>query len=246
MDVFDGIPDDETDAKDDETDDKSDNKTDSSGSSSSSGGSSGGGGSSSGGGFSSGISGGTAASKTETFTDLDNHAWAKDSIYTLKNKGIINGISDTEYGPANNIKRGDFILILTRMLGINDEFAENFADVPTDKYYYDAIGSAKAAGVATGDGVNFMPENTITRQDLITLAYRAFLNKGFITETDDLSVLDAFADKDDIADYAKTAMASMVKAGIIQGNDGNVNPKGNATRAEVAVMCARMLNLMNK
>ena len=180
----------------------------------------------------------------ETFTDLENHAWAKDAVYTLKNKGIISGISDTEFAPANNIKRGDFILILTRMLGVNNEFTENFADVPESAYYYQAIGSAKAAGIAQGSGENFMPENSITRQDLITLAYRAFLAKGYITETDDFTSLDAFADKGDISDYAGIAMASMVKAGIIQGSNGNVNPKGFATRAEVAVMCARLVELM--
>lgn len=186
----------------------------------------------------------TTPASGETFTDLENHAWAKDAVYTLKNKGIISGVSDTEFAPANNIKRGDFILILTRMLGVNNEFTENFADVPESAYYYRAIGSAKAAGIAQGSGENFMPENSITRQDLITLAYRAFLAKGYITETDDTASLDAFADKDDISDYAGTAMASMVKAGIIQGSNGNVNPKGSATRAEVAVMCARLCELM--
>lgn len=216
------------------------------------GGGTGGSGGSSGGFSGGGFSGGgattpgttTQPSTTETFTDLENHAWAKDAIYTLKNKGIISGISDTEFAPANNIKRGDFILILTKMLSVNDTFTENFADVPESAYYYNAVGSAKAAGIAQGSGENFMPENSITRQDLITLAYRAFLAKGYITETDDTASLDAFADKDDISDYAGTAMASMVKAGIIQGSNGNVNPKGFATRAEVAVMCARLCELM--
>lgn len=218
------------------------------GGSSSGGGSTGGGGGSSsgggsiGGGFSGGA--GTAASSKETFTDLGNHAWAKDAIYTLKDKGIISGVSDTEFAPANNIKRGDFILILTRMLSVNDEFTENFADVPESAYYYNAVGSAKAAGIAQGSENGFMPENSITRQDLITLAYRAFLAKGYISETSELTSLDAFGDKGDISDYAQTAMASMVNAGIIQGSDGKVNPKGFATRAEVAVMCARLCELM--
>lgn len=178
------------------------------------------------------------------FVDLGNHGWAEDAIYTLKNRGIINGISATEFAPEANIKRGDFILILTRMLGVNNEFTENFADVPIGSYYYNAIGSAKAAGIATGDGTNFMPEDSITRQDLITLAYRAFESAGYITATEDTTSLDAFGDKDMIDDYAVSAMASMVKQGIIQGADGNVNPKGNATRAEVAVMCERLLRLM--
>ena len=181
----------------------------------------------------------------ETFTDLAGYDWAKDSIYTLKNKGIISGVSETAFAPANHIKRGDFMLILTRMLGISDAFSENFADVKVGAYYYNAIGSAKQAGIATGDGVNFMPENTITRQDLITLAYRAFLKKGYISENADMTSLDGFSDKQLIAEYAKTAMASMVSAGIIKGAGDGVNPLGNATRAEVAVMCARLLALMN-
>lgn len=213
-----------------------------------SGGGTGGGGFTGGGsnGGNTGNGGATTPPKTEDepFTDLGSYAWAKDSIYKLKNEGIISGTSDTTYAPANNIKRGDFMLILTRMLGINNEFIENFADVPQESYYYTAIGAAKAAGIASGDGVNFMPENSITRQDLITLAYRAFLGKGYITETTDASSLEAFADKDSVSDYAKTAMASMISAGIIQGSDGNVNPLGNATRAEVAVMCARLYDLM--
>ena len=207
-----------------------------------------GGGGAVGGGLGGGAIGGgavVAPVPNEPFTDLASYSWAKDAIYTLKNKGIISGVSQTEFAPASNIKRGDFILILTRMLGINDAFAENFADVPAQSYYYNAIGSAKAAGIASGDGQSFMPENSITRQDLITLAYRAFLMKGYITQTDDLTSLDNFADKALISDYALAPMAAMVKAGIIQGSNGNVNPLGNATRAEVAVMCARLEALMN-
>ncbi|MBQ3573653.1 MAG: S-layer homology domain-containing protein, partial [Clostridia bacterium] len=226
-DVFEGIEDEETPGNDGGSGDNSGNdggsgdggSGDSSGNGGNSGDNSGNGGNNSGnnggsnGGGNTGFGGGAVvggSTVAEAFTDLAGYDWAKESIYTLKNKGIISGVSETEYAPANNIKRGDFILILTRMLGISDAFADNFADVPTDSYYYNAIGSAKAAGIASGDGQNFMPENTITRQDLITLAYRAFLSKGYITETDDMTSLDAFADKDTISDYAKTAMASMV------------------------------------
>ena len=187
----------------------------------------------------------TPTNPNEPFTDIANYEWAKESIYTLKNAGIISGVSATEFAPASNIKRGDFILILTRMLSVNNEFTENFADVPSKSYYYNAIGSAKAAGIAQGSGDSFMPENTITRQDLITLAYRAFLAKGYISETSDMSSLDSFNDKAEISDYAKAPMAAMVSAGIIKGSDGNVNPLGFATRAEVAVMCARLKALMN-
>lgn len=184
------------------------------------------------------------APQSEIFTDLENHQWAKEAIYRLRNEGIINGTSDTTYSPANNIKRGDFILILVNMLSIDNEFAENFEDVHSDAYYYEAVGKAKAAGIAEGSGAEFMPESNITRQDLIALAYRAFLMKGYISEAQDLTSLDKFSDKDNISDYAKKAMASMVSAEIINGSDGNLNPRGNATRAETAVMCSALMDIM--
>lgn len=228
------------------------------------GGGSGGGSGSGGGGFGGGNSAGGSNSAGETiggettntedknvveqkkvFTDLGKYSWAEESIYALKNKGIINGITATTYGPANNIKRGDFILILTRMLGMSDVKENSFTDVSSSSYYYGAIGAAKKAGIANGDEGKFRPEDSITRQDLITLAYRAFLAKGYVVESADLTPLDVFADKAEIASYATAPLATMVKAGIIQGSDGKVNPKGNATRAEVAVMCARLIKLMD-
>lgn len=214
-------------------------------------GDSGSGGGGGGGGFGGGGGGGTTTTPVVTpsvttpggFTDLTNYEWASDAIYSLRDAGIINGINASQFAPQNNIRRADFILILVRMMKLTGDTSTNFADVPKGSYYYDAVAIAKAHGIATGDGVNFMPESSITRQDLITLSYRAFVNAQVLTQTDDLTVLDAFTDKDMVSEYARAAMASMVKAGIIKGADGRLNPLGNATRAEVAVMCDRLYQL---
>ena len=138
----------------------------------------------------------------------------------------------------------NFSIMYCRFSSLNTSISTNFADVPQGSYYYDAVAVARAHGIATGDGVNFMPENSITRQDLITLAYRAFVNSGKLTPSDDLSALNVFNDKDTVSQYARKAMATMVSAGIIKGSDGRLNPLGNATRAEVAVMCQRLNQLM--
>ncbi len=191
-----------------------------------------------------GTSSNTEGTQSNEFTDLSGYDWAKDSIYALKDKGIIGGTSESEYSPANNIRRGDFMLILSRMLGLDGDFPDNFDDVSESDYYYDAIGRAKAAGIAQGADNKFMPQNNITRQELITLAYRAFEKAGYIEAVTDTSVLDEFNDNTQIADYARNAMAAMVSAGIIKGSDGSVNPTGNATRAEAAVMCQRLMDLI--
>ena len=48
------------------------------------------------------------------------------------------------------------------------------------------------------------------------------------------SALEGFADKDEVASWAKGALAAMVEAGYVSGNDGKLNPNDNITRAEFA------------
>jgi len=99
---------------------------------------------------------------SKEFVGLEKHVWAKDSIYKLQNAGIISGVSDSEFAPANNIKRGDFILILTRMLNTDAVVTDNFSDAPKDSYYYDSIAKAKVTFLA-GDIVK---DNSINIYDL--------------------------------------------------------------------------------
>ncbi|MBQ7037107.1 MAG: S-layer homology domain-containing protein, partial [Clostridia bacterium] len=55
--------------------------------------------------------------------------------------------------------------------------------------------------------------------------------------------LGSFSDAGLIADYAQTHVSAMVAEGLIRGNaDGTINPLGNTTRAEAAVIMQRLLN----
>lgn len=181
------------------------------------------------------------------FADLDNYAWAKAQIDALVEKGVINGVSDTEFAPANNIKRADFLVMAMRLAGLNDTPTDNFADVPADSYYYNAVGIAKQLGITSGAGDNqFLPETNITRQDMFVLAYNLLKNQGVITADADVSVLDSFADAADVADYAKVAVATLLANGFINGDDANrINPLNNATRAESAVFLFNVSEKMN-
>ena len=180
------------------------------------------------------------------FEDLDDYQWAQDAIYELRDRGIITGVSSTEFAPQKPITRGDFVLILSRMLGLEGPADDNFPDVPKDSYYYTAIGRAKAAGIALGYGVDFKPERVVNRQELITLAYRAFLRYGYIQEAANTRALEDFLDRESIHEYARVPIASMISADIIEGAFGMIHPLDNATRAEAAVMCARLNRLIEK
>ena len=180
---------------------------------------------------------------SSAFIDTMDYPWAADAIENLYSKQIVNGMGDGSFGCARNVSRADFTLMLTRMLGKQAEFTENFADVGTDKYYYKEIGIAKALGYTNGrDGKIFDPESNITREDMATLAYRVLLKEGKISpaETSELSA--KFSDAYAISDYAKEAIAAMTAKAYLGGyENGEFRPKGLATRAETAVFLNRLL-----
>ena len=185
----------------------------------------------------------TGTSVTENFIDMHDYDWAKDAVYNLQDKHIITGTSAVTFDPALSVKRGDIVLMLSRMLNLDNSFDTNFADVPYGSYYYEAIGKAKAAGVAQGySDTEFKPEQTVTREELVTLIYRALRVYGYIEAGEDTTALNAYVDGHQVSDYAVEAMVSMVNNGVIQGKgSNNIAPQDEAIRAEVAVMLNRLL-----
>ena len=80
----------------------------------------------------------------------------------------------------------------------------------------------------------FGPTDNITREQLAVILYKYAKYKGKdVSKTNDLS---AFSDKGKVASYALKQVKWAVGAGVITGSNGKLNPKGNATRAEVAAM----------
>jgi hypothetical protein len=61
----------------------------------------------------------------------------------------------------------------------------------------------------------------------------------------DVSVLDKFADKDDISAYAEESLAAMVNAGYVSGTGDNIEPKANTTRAQAAVVMSKIYDKVN-
>ena len=185
--------------------------------------------------------------KTPVFNDITNYLWADEAIVNLAEKGIIKGVSDTEFAPARDITRADFMLLLVRMLDLKADVIGNFDDISVDKYYYEGVGIAKALGLTPGVGDNkFNPEASITRQDMFILAYRILqMQKTNLVDANE-SAINTFDDYLKIADYAKEGLSSLVKNELVKGSDNKINPVGNATRAETAVFIYRLYNLLNK
>lgn len=218
---------------------------DSPGSSSGSGGGGGGGGGSSassgGSGSSSAISAvsqytpSTVQTQPQEFSDLGGYEWAKGSIENLLKKGVVSYAADGRFRPADRITREEFIKLLVCAFELVDGEARcSFEDVPGDSWYYIYVASAYKNGITQGiDAARFGAGTDIKRQEMAALVYRTIQLLGAELKED--GAKKDFNDGAQIAEYAKEAVDSLQKAGIMNGDDtGSFRPEDSATRAEAA------------
>ncbi|MGI6225981.1 MAG: S-layer homology domain-containing protein [Peptococcales bacterium] len=178
----------------------------------------------------------------KTFSDLGSVEWARKAIEVMASKGIINGTGINIYSPTVKIIKADFLVLLTKTLGLTAEFKDNFVDVAPDVYYYEAVGIARKLGIVTSENNLFNYEESISRQDMALLTVKALENLGKLNTEVDTSVLEKFKDKREIADYALESMAKLVKEGLLAGSENKLYPRTPATRAEVAAFLYRIYN----
>lgn len=175
------------------------------------------------------------------FNDIETVPWAKEAILALAQIGVIKGTSDTTFSPNDPISRGDYVTLLVRLLGLNADLGEGFSDVPVESYYYQTITTAKTLGIIDGVGNNmFEPESSISRQDMMTMTYRALSRLGMTADWQP-SDLSEFGDANMVSDYALESVQYVVGGGLIAGDEnGNIAPLANTTRAETAVFLYRL------
>ena len=177
------------------------------------------------------------------FSDMGGHGWAAASVDLLYENQVVGGVGNGRYGPANQITRGDFALMVCRAFGLSASGGSGFPDVPADSYYADAIRTAQALGLIGGypDG-GFHPGDPVTRQDAMVLLLRAMQAAGWSTGGGNTALLNGFQDGGTVSDYARSAMALMVEYGVVNGDaNRRLNPQAYMSRAEMAVALARVL-----
>ena len=102
---------------------------------------------------------------------------------------------------------------------------------------------ARNTGIVGGIGDNkYAPKNTITRQDMMVILYRALTKLGVELKAVDGIDVTTYADYEDVADYAREAVKALVEAGLVNGKGENLAGNDKTTRAEVAVLLKRILD----
>lgn len=179
------------------------------------------------------------------FTDVNNH-WAKDNILFVVSRGLLSGTSATTFSPNTGMTRGMFVTALGRLAGIDptDYQASMFTDVKEDAYYAPYVNWAAKTGVVSGTtDTAFAPDTNINREQMAVIMKNYATKLGY-TIPKTLEVVN-FADSAGISSWAKEAVKSMQQAGILAGKTNNCfDPAGTATRAEVATVLRRFVEIV--
>ena len=175
------------------------------------------------------------------FEDVDPKKWYYSAVNWAYTNGLLTGTSDTEFDPNGQMTRGMLVTVLYRMEGRPEVTESNkFADVSNKKYYAKAITWASSMGIVAGySNGDFGPEDSITREQIAKILYLYAKYKGYdVSKSADLS---EFSDAAKVSGYAEKYMKWTVAEGLIQGSNGKLNPKGNATRAEISAILKRFV-----
>lgn len=167
------------------------------------------------------------------FPDYDAAAWYAQAVSAAVGNGLLEGTGQGLLVPEGNLSRAEMAAMVDRAFGTYVEGdISRFTDVPEDAWYHDEIAMACHMGTYEGTGASTMsPENTITRQEVLTILARALqLDTEAYKDTD----LSEFADAVQVADWALPSVRAMVGAGYVQGRPEGLAPTASITRAEFA------------
>ena len=185
----------------------------------------------------------SAASKGDApFEDVYTTDWYYAPVVFAYQHSLMTGTSDSTFSPQDTLTRAMAVQTLYNYSGKPETTDSNrFSDVKQGDWYCKAVSWAAENGVTAGTSeTTFSPNDLVTREQFAALLYR--FKNGQQTQCS----LDAFADANDVSDWAKDAVKWSVNNKILSGskmNDGTLMllPRSGATRAETAVMLERMV-----
>ena len=193
------------------------------------------------------------------FTDVAADADYYAAVIWGTSNGVINGTSETTFSPDDSLQRQAFATMLYRYEALltadetapaDDAAAADETAPADDAAAADETVPAEeltpaeevpAEGETTDETT---PAEDETTDETAPMEELTPAEEVPADETGAEDVLAQYADADSIQAYAREAMAWAVTAGLFQGDpDNNLNPRVNATRAEVATLIMRFAEM---
>lgn len=177
-----------------------------------------------------------AAGWINQFRDVKENDWFYGAVQYVSSNDLFRGTGETAFSPNDRMTRAMFVTVLGRMAKPDTAgYRNGFSDVAPGQYYEGYTAWASANGIVTGTGGGtFGPDDMITREQMALILYRYVrFADGDVSDTGSARSL-SYPDYGTVMDAAKDAVSWAVNEGIIAGSSGQLNPKGKATRAQVA------------
>ena len=178
-----------------------------------------------------------------TFSDVPSDAWYAEAVQYVYEKGLMQGISETEFAPNVMTSRTMLATILWRLEGEPKvDYTIAFTDVAGNAWYTEAVRWAAAKGIIEGySDTLFGSEDNITREQMAVMLWR-YLGSPAASGS-----LSGYPDAGAVSSWATQAMVWAVETGLITGNGaGQLNPQGTASRAEIATFLMRVMEIYGK
>lgn len=181
--------------------------------------------------------------KMERYPDVSPNLWYYEAAEYVSERGFMSGYASGLFGPANNMHRQDFVLILARVAGVDlDAYKDKevtMPDVVPGSYYAAAVAWAAENGVVSGyQNGYFGVSDPITREQVCTILYR-FVGSPEVENVEE--TLARFPDRAVISEYAEIPTAWAVQNGVVSGMaSGKMAPVAKASRAQAAVIVTSM------
>lgn len=175
------------------------------------------------------------------YKDIQAH-WAKDTIYSFKEQGYIDGYREENFLPNRAITRAELITMLNRSMGLEGRSEVSFSDVPEGSELYNELSIAVANGYIAGfsDG-SFRPDAPVSRGEICVFLER--LNK--IPKESNSS--QKIKDMDKVPQWAKSSVQAAANANLIKGyENGNFALSRNLTRAETIAILSNSKSMENE
>jgi hypothetical protein len=174
------------------------------------------------------------------FTDVPANAWCRSDVEYVWKHDIMNGISETKFGPGMKMTRAMFVTVLYRLEGspsVEGMPVPAYSDLhDAGDWSYNAIVWAYNAGVTNGTSdTTFSPNAAISREEIVTMLYRYSGSPAVSGAAD-------FNDFASVASWARNAVIWASANGVVKGYpDGSFGPDNTALRSEMAAMLHRYM-----
>ena len=179
-----------------------------------------------------------------TYADVAG-TWSEEYVERMTELDLMEGRSAGSFAPNENMTRAELVLALYRLAGSPAISGKNpFDDVAGDAAYRDAVIWANEKGIASGrsQGV-FDPDGDVQRQEIAKIlnafAAGAVGRKALTNRAD---VLSGYADAAQVSGWARESMNWAVASEFITGSGGKLDPRGAATRAQMAAILCRYMD----